>query len=251
MHNIQYTRVCLPGVVTAQVVLCYNDMRSAVSSMMTTVSDVVSDAYSAVVSAIEQHQRADEFRQLQADNDIADSLAELRTVKAAAGARVLELKAERTTHRRDACAADSTDDARISVKLLLMYTKQYKHASETLLAIEAHIMSLETYAVHRRVIRALRTAGTQDDFDDEADVVSEHAAERFGSSQRVLEMLRDVPSAIVDDSDVDRTLRELLADRHTVFPTAPAHLPGVQKKNDTSDASTPREHDLLHRVLAR
>lgn len=223
----------------------FSGMRSVVSSVLSSVSDAVSDAYNAMTDAIEQHQRADEFRRLQADNDIAASLAELRAVKAAAMARVLELKNERSNHRRAACAADTTDDARISVKLLLMYTNQCKHASETLLAIEAHIMSLETYAVHRRVMRALRTAGSHDDIDEEADAACDHAAERFGSSQRVLEMLRDVPSAIVDDCDVDRTMHELLSGRDEVpgraevlLPQAPRHVPDVRKKNDTRQATT-------------
>lgn len=190
-------------------------LMAALSDWVAQVVDACSGAWDGMCKAYDNHVRRDEYRQMQADNDIAASVADLRGVKALVHSRLIELRAESDTHASKVLAyaqARNQPDARVHFRLKMLYDAQYKHTQSTMSAIEAHIVALEATAVNRRVVRALRRGSAVCDEDDEqtAEDVIDDLAEQQSTTTRIIELLSAAPNLAVDDGEVDEELSQWL-----------------------------------------
>ena len=200
---------------------CLDDERpsyplmAALSDWVAQVVEACSGAWDGICKAYDNHSRRDEYRQMQADNDIAASVADLRGVKALVHSRLIELRAESDTHASKVLAyaqARNQPDARVHFRLKMLYDAQYKHTQSTMSAIEAHIVALEATAVNRRVVRALRRGSAACDEDDEqtAEDAIDDLAEQQSTTTRIIELLSAAPNLAVDDGEVDEELSQWL-----------------------------------------
>jgi hypothetical protein len=173
------------------------------SMTMDTISNGARFVYGGIHSLYEQHSRRDEFRRLQADTTVASSIAELRSVKAFVSARLIELRAETVSHAGSATICydqGNHDDALAHYRLKLLYDAQITHTQRTAAAIEAHIISLEAQAIHRKVLRALKCgvdAHSLDDLDcaeDDAEIAVDTLSESHATSLRIMEVLSSAPA---------------------------------------------------------
>lgn len=168
-------------------------------------------AWNQLVQACDGQLRKLEYRQIQADNDIAESVAELRSVKASVNARLIELRAECDSNESKvltlAASPKTRPDACVHFRLKTLYEAQYKHTQLTLSAIEAHIVALEATAVNRRVVRALRkgaSCATPQDEDDAADTIDD-LADQYSTTTRIMQILSAPPNLTVLDNPDEET----------------------------------------------
>ena len=239
------------------------------------VVGVCSDAWDGVRQAYDQHTRRDEYRQMQADNDIAASVADLRGVKAMVHARLIELRAESDTHASKVLAhaqRRNTDDALVHFRLKMLYDAQYKHTQSTMSAIEAHIVALEATGMNRRVVRALRRGSAACDEDDEqaAEDAIDDLAEQHSTTSRIIQLLSEAPNLALDDGAVDqeeelqrwlrqqpppapavegdeeegRSPQQLSALYQHQFPLAPTHTHASSSSSSSSSSLSPCESRL-------
>lgn len=182
----------------------------------------------------EQHVRRSEYRAMTLDNDIMQCVAELRSVKVLVQQRILELREQSTERGAQAlrCVTETGfSDARDQFRLKMLYDAQYEKAQRTLMAIEAHVVSMEASLVNRRVMRALRSAAIstntntekeeQDEFDDALDDLAEHNR----TSQLVRESIEGAPDMLTNDSEVDEHMRRWLAVHQTCAAAVAAAPP--------------------------
>jgi hypothetical protein len=199
-----------------------------------------SKLYASVSSFYEQRSRANDYRRMQADNSMAACIAELRSVKAAAQERITAMRVETAVHARalgSELQDNDTEAAKVSTTLMLMYRTQCIHAMDTLVAIEAHILLLETHAVNRRVVRALKSAGPTDDCEEtDAEDALDLATERHDTSQRIMQIMREVPSSMVSQESVEQAMQQAFpchsqnacvsGETHALqMPVVPVHTP--------------------------
>jgi hypothetical protein len=198
----------------------------SVCAQMDALSGYCADMYAA-------HTRAEEYRQIKSDNDIASSIAELRDVRAQVAHRLQELREEESAHHASVLlelGAGREDEARASLRLRMMYRAQVMHTTQTATAIEAHMIALEGHLINVRVVRALKGAGRSDsDAEEAAEDVSDHAAERCETTTRIMMLLRDVPSVTVSEEAVDTALAGISSRPASLpaggMPLVPDHVP--------------------------
>lgn len=197
----------------------------------------------------DQHMRRNEFRAITLDNDIMACVAELRSVKAVVQQRIDDLREQSQERGAAALAcvsAAAMSDARDHFRLKMLYDAQYEKAQRTLMAIEAHVVSMEASLVNRRVMRALRTAATSssinnyDEDDNFVDTMDE-LAEQNRTSQLVRESVEGAPDLVSDNDEVEELMQQWL-ERQTCgaalqtnppppkMPPPPVELPVAPQK---------------------
>jgi hypothetical protein len=241
------------------------------NSTLTTMCYGANCLYGGVQSLYDQHTRRDEFRRLQADNSVAASIAELRSVKSFVSARIIELRAEAALHETSVLQHSkngSEEDAIAHFRLKLLYDGQITHTLQTAAAIEAHIISLEAQAIQRKVLRALKVGANAHsplDMDEEesvAEAVSDTLSESRSTSMRIMEILSCSPDQPGDDNTnkTVEAMRQWIGDRpvdviledelSAILPTAPSHLPyTVVKTGSQTDSHHRSQTDSHHLSL--
>lgn len=215
-----------------------NDVRAALLHVLNSMADACASAWASVWETYDFHTRREEYRQIQSENDIAASVAELRDVKAFVHSRLIELRAEAESHAKkvlksmhDSCLRD----ARVHFGLKLLYDRQYLHTQETMSAIEAHIVSLEAMAVNRRVVRALRkgaaaATGGGDESELHADQAIDELAEQHETTQRIIDLLAQTSSNVAVDEDIDEQLHAWLSTQTSPPAPSPATSSALQEE---------------------
>jgi len=123
-------------------------------------------------------------------------------------------------------------EARVMVRLHMLYDMQVNHCQSTMTAIESHIISLESLSLNKKVCSALKSSNYVNGFETIDENVLEDAVEKLDdrnlSTSEFLKALGDVPSLDIDDSMIDDKLSSLALD----IQENPAL---VLEKVDTSD----------------
>lgn len=201
----------------------------------------------------EQHVRRNEYRAMTLDNDIMQCVAELRSVKAVVQQRIDDLR-EQSQDRGAAAlrcvSAASMTDARDHFRLKMLYDAQYDKAQRTLMAIEAHIVSMEASLVNRRVMRALRTAASSSrahggDDDEEFEDAMDDLAEQNRTSQLVRESVEGAAELLADNTEVEEHMQQWLAAHQTCAATPPPpKMPPPPSSSPLSEVVAAEEEEV-------
>lgn len=232
----------------------YEDLGSEgyrlIESGITALWDGVQWAYEQqLLPLYEQHIRRNEYRAMTLDNGIMQCVAELRSVKAVVQQRIDDLR-EQSQDRGAAAlrcvSAASMTDARDHFRLKMLYDAQYDKAQRTLMAIEAHIVSMEASLVNRRVMRALRTAASSSrahggDDEEEFDEAMDDLAEQNRTSQLVRESVEGAAELLSDNTEVEEHMQQWLAAHQTcaVATPPPPKMPPPPSSSPLSEAVPP------------
>ena len=107
-------------------------------------------------------------------------------------------------------------EARVMVRLHMLYDMQVNHCQSTMTAIESHIISLESLSLNKKVCSALKSSNYVNGFETIDENILEDAVEKLDdrnlSTSEFLKALGDVPSLDIDDSMIDDKLSSLALD---------------------------------------
>tara|TARA_A100001015_G_scaffold71144_1_gene78816 strand:+ start:3045 stop:3758 length:714 start_codon:yes stop_codon:yes gene_type:complete len=111
-------------------------------------------------------------------------------------------------------------EARVMVRLHMLYDMQVNHCQSTMTAIESHIISLESLSLNKKVCLALKSSNYVNGFETIDENVLEDAVEKLDdrnvSTSEFLKALGDIPSLDIDDSMIDDKLSSLAQDIESV-----------------------------------
>lgn len=150
-------------------------------------------------------------------------------------------------------------EARVMVRLHMLYDMQVNHCQSTMTAIESHIISLESLSLNKKVCSALKSSNYVNGFETIDENILEDAVEKLDdrnvSTSEFLKALGDVPSLDIDDTMIDDKLSSLAQDIESVpvnetiesrvntpiislldLPAAPTNIP-VEKINNVKIGS--------------
>lgn len=150
-------------------------------------------------------------------------------------------------------------EARVMVRLHMLYDMQVNHCQSTMTAIESHIISLESLSLNKKVCSALKSSNYVNGFETIDENILEDAVEKLDdrnlSTSEFLKALGDVPSLDIDDTMIDDKLSSLAQDIESVpvnetiesrvntpiislldLPSAPTNIP-VEKINNVKIGS--------------
>ena len=107
-------------------------------------------------------------------------------------------------------------EARVMVRLHMLYDMQVNHCQSTMTAIESHIISLESLSLNKKVCSALKSSNYVNGFETIDENILEDAVEKLDdrnlSTSEFLKALGDVPSLDIDDTMIDDKLSSLALD---------------------------------------
>ena len=150
-------------------------------------------------------------------------------------------------------------EARVMVRLHMLYDMQVNHCQSTMTAIESHIISLESLSLNKKVCSAVKSSNYVNGFETIDENILEDAVEKLDdrnlSTSEFLKALGDVPSLDIDDTMIDDKLSSLAQDIESVsvnetiesrvntpiislleLPAAPTNIP-VEKINNVKIGS--------------
>ena len=118
-------------------------------------------------------------------------------------------------------------EARVMVKLYMLYDLQVKHCQDTISAIESHIISLETAAINKQVCSALKDSslvGGMDIIDEDIlDNAVDRLSDRNESTGEFIRTLGTTPGMVdLSEDDIDSELNKL---ELMALPDPPTELP--------------------------
>lgn len=104
-------------------------------------------------------------------------------------------------------------EAKIMIKLYMLYDIQVTHCQTTLTAIESHIISLESVSLNKKVCTALKHSNYVNGFENIDENILEDAVEKLDdrnlSTNEFLRTLGDIPSLDIDDTMIETELKKL------------------------------------------
>jgi len=129
---------------------------------------------------------------------------------------------EQVQHYTSKALGFSTDnmnrEAKVMIKLYMLYDAQVNYCQTTMTAIESHIISLESISLNKQVCWALKESNFINGFEAIEEEIIETAVEKLDdrnqSAGEFLRTLEELPSITIDDSDIERELNKLKTDIH-------------------------------------
>ena len=104
-------------------------------------------------------------------------------------------------------------EAKVMIKLYMLYDIQVNHCQTTMTAIESHIISLESLSFNRKVCCALKESNYVNGFEHIDENILEDAVEKLDdrniNTSEFLKALGDTPSLEIDDSMIENELLKL------------------------------------------
>jgi len=160
-------------------------------------------------------------------------------------------------------------EAKIMIKLHMLYDIQVNHCQTTLTAIESHIISLESMSLNKKVCNALKESNYVNGFETIDEDILETAVEKLDdrniSTNEFLKTIGESPSVDIDDGSIDNMLKQIedslieTAENDSTsksssitptnplfeFPTVPTCIPVVNESNTIDTVSSNSENKLL------
>ena len=132
-------------------------------------------------------------------------------------------------------------EARVMVKLYMLYDLQVQHCQDTISAIESHIISLETAALNKQVCSALKDSSLVSGMDiideDVLDNAVDRLSDRNESTGEFIRTLGTTPGMVdLSDDDIESELNKLDL---MALPDPPSELP-VKEKDETLNFILPK-----------
>lgn len=107
-------------------------------------------------------------------------------------------------------------EAKVMIKLYMLYDAQVNYCQTTMTSIETHIISLESISLNKQVCWALKESNFINGFEAIEEDIIETAVEKLDdrnqSAGEFLRTLGDVPSITIDESDIMAELQKLKTD---------------------------------------
>ncbi len=104
-------------------------------------------------------------------------------------------------------------EARIMIKLYMLYDAQVSHCQTTLTAIESHIISLENVSLNKKVCNAFKSSNYVNGFETIDETILEDAVEKLDdrnvSANEFARTLGEVPCIEIDERMIEDELRKL------------------------------------------
>jgi hypothetical protein len=109
--------------------------------------------------------------------------------------------------------SNMTREAKVMIKLYMLYDAQVNYCQTTMTAIESHIISLESISLNKQVCWALKESNYINGFETIEDDIIETAVEKLDdrnqSAGEFIRTLGDIPSITIDESDIESELNKL------------------------------------------
>ena len=150
---------------------------------------------------------------------MTETVEGLSAVRKAVTDRERELQEKMVEHRHKAkeyAESGQIREARLQIRLRMLYDSQVQNVQRTLTAIESHLCALQSAELNRSVLVALhdssRALGRRGYDDDAVDDMLEKLDEQHTQTRDILDMINtpSLDAASLDDSDIDAELQSLL-----------------------------------------
>lgn len=153
---------------------------------------------------------------------IEDTVQNLETIKGLVSSRENELRSKTQEHLSNAeiYAKDGKmHDARVQIRLKMLYENQLRHTQRTLTAISSHLVSLQSAELNRSVYLALndssRALGYRGHTEDSVDQVLERLDDAHAQTEEIMQLITTSPNDhVFDESDIDAELERLVPAKH-------------------------------------
>lgn len=161
-----------------------------------------------------------------------ETVESLSSVRQAVAKREEELQAKMVEHRAKAkeyAENNQIREARLQIRLRLLYDSQVQNVQRTLTAIESHLCALQSAELNRSVLVALhdssRALGHRGYDDGQVDDMLEKLDEQHAQTRDILDMINTptLDAASLDDADIDAELQALVPAK----PASPLQFPQV------------------------
>jgi len=150
---------------------------------------------------------------------LQDTVDGLTSVRQAVCDREQQMQTKMNEHRERAkkyAEMGQMREARLQIRLRLLYDSQIQNTQKTMTAIESHLCALQAAELNRSVICALhessRALGRRGYDDDQVDSMLERLDEQHEQTRDILDLITapTLDAASLDDSDIDAELQSLL-----------------------------------------
>ncbi len=166
-----------------------------------------------------------------------ETVANLLNIRALVDKRESELREQMESHRERAVQfvnENKVREARVQIRLRLLYDNQVVATQRVLTAIESHLVQIQSASLNKQVFLALhdssRALGTVDD-EEVVDDVLDRLDEQHSQTKAIMDIIsaQDTDVFQLDDDQIDRELRCLLPDNNNslvlpVVPTTAIHI---------------------------
>ena len=127
-----------------------------------------------------------------------------------------------TTKASEFSKLNMNREAKVMIKLYMLYDAQVNYCQTTMTSIESHIISLESITLNKQVCLALKESNYINGFESIEEEIIETAVEKLDdrnqSAGEFLKTLGDIPSIVIDDSEIERELNKLKTSSPTILP---------------------------------
>jgi paraquat-inducible protein B len=122
-------------------------------------------------------------------------------------------------------------EAKVMVKLYMLYDLQVKHCQDTISAIESHIISLETAAINKQVCAALKDSSLVEGVhiidEDMLDNAVDKLSDRNETTGEFIRALGNTPGLVdLTDEDIEKELTKLEVQD---MPDVPTHKISIEE----------------------
>lgn len=148
-----------------------------------------------------------------------ETIAQLECVREKVYQREKNLREQMEEHRTLAieyAKKKQTREAKMQIRLRLLYDNQLVNVQKTLTAIESHVIAVQSASLNRDVFLALndssRALGDNIQDEDFVDDVLETLDEQTNNAQHIMELINSKPLDVsaLEDDDIEHELKSLM-----------------------------------------
>ena len=182
------------------------DLSAAISLLGRAANGALTWAYTAFTTQVPQP-------------TMEETIARLERVRTHVNEREKALWQKMEFHRDQATAyatKKQVREARMHIRLRLLYDGQIRNTQKTSTAIESHLIAIQNAVMNREVFQALgegsRALGIRGHDEDAVDEVIDRLDEQHDQTRAVMELLTENPpdAAALDESDIESELKRLM-----------------------------------------
>jgi hypothetical protein len=173
------------------------------------------------------------------DSRLENGLLQLKNVRDAVNLREAQLRESAKEYCTRAMLFKKNNlirEAKVMVKIYMLYDLQVKHCQDTISAIESHIISLETAAINKQVCAALKDSSMIEGVDiideDILDNAVDKLSDRNETTGEFIRALGNTPGLVdLTDEEIEAEMTKLdLAN----LPNTPTYLPEQGQEKEQS-----------------
>jgi len=187
-----------------------------------------------------------------------ETVTRLEAVQRDVSRRETELRDKIEEHRTKAgeyaAMPGRRREAKVQIRLKMLYDAQLQNTHRTLTAIASHLLAIEAAVLNRQVLSALhdgsRALGHRGTDEDAVEDLLDSLDEQHSTTASIMEIIQERPpdAAALDDDAVEQELVAMIAGRPSeevvpqtrtpiVFPEVPRTAPRVHAENDVATSS--------------